>query len=364
MCNNYGKSCNMTMIIGQTIGGHYHIKESLGKGGFGETYLAEDTHLPGNPLRVVKKLNPQSSDPFVLQIARRLFEKESQVLYKLGSCDRIPQLFAHFEENQEFYLVQELIVGHDLSREPIFSNQPGVRGISLTENEVIKLLLDILEVLTLVHQQQVIHRDIKPSNLMRRDSDAKIVLIDFGVVKEIGTQLKNTQAQPIITVPIGTEGYMPNEQMNGYPRFSSDIYAVGMVAIQALTGISPEQLSKDPDTLEVIWREKVAVSSKFGNIIDKMIRYHYSDRYQSADEALQAIKSLIPSSGVPTIVLFPAWSHSLKLSNLQPKLKLKIGLIGLGIAVITAVAVFQNFYQIQPKSVPTSTPTPAREGIF
>lgn len=364
MCNNYGKSCNMTMIIGQTIGGHYYIKESLGQGGFGETYLAEDTHLPGNPLRVVKKLNPQSTDPSVLQIARRLFEKESQVLYKLGSCDRIPQLFAHFEENQEFYLVQELIVGHDLSREPIFANQPEVRGIPLTENEVIKLLQDILEVLTLVHQQQVIHRDIKPSNLMRRDLDGKIILIDFGAVKEIGTQLKNTQAQPNITVPIGTEGYMPNEQINGYPRLSSDIYAVGMVAIQALTGISPNQLPKDPDTLEVIWREKVAVSSKFGDIIDKMIRDNYNHRYQSADEALQAIKSLVVSSVATTVVSPAPWWYSLKLSNFQPKLKLKIGLIGLGIAVITAVAIFHNFDKIQPKSVPASTPTPAKEGVW
>ena len=352
------------MIIGQTIGGRYRIKESLGQGGFGETYLAEDTHLPGNPQCVVKKLKPQSTDPVVLQMARQRFEKESQVLHKLGSCDRIPQLFAHFEEDQEFYLVQELIVGHDLSHELVLSNQPGVRGIQISENEVVQLLQDILEVLTVVHQQGVIHRDIKPSNLMRRDSDGKIILIDFGAVKEISSQVKHTQVQPNITVPIGTEGYMPNEQMNGYPWLSSDIYAVGMVAIQALTGISPDLFPKNPDTLEVIWREQVAVSSKLANVIDNMIRYRYSDRYQSATQALQVIKSLVSSSGVPTVILYRAYWSSLKAFNFPHKLKLKIGLISLGIAVIAAVVVFHNVDKIQPKSDSTSTPAPTKEGVW
>lgn len=351
------------MIIGQTLGGRYHIKKSLGEGGFGETYVAEDTHLPGNPQFVVKKLNPQSTDPFVLQTARRLFETESQVLYKLGKCDRIPQLVAHFEDNQEFYLVQELIVGHDLSRELVSSNQAGVRGTQLSEKEVMQLLQDILEVLTVVHQEGVIHRDIKPSNLMRRDSDGKIVLIDFGAVKEISTGIKNTQAQPNITVPIGTEGYMPNEQMNGYPRLCSDIYAVGMVAIQALTGVWPDILPKNPDTLEVIWREDIAVSSTLADFIDRMIRYHYSDRYQSADEALQAIKSLV-SGSVATTIVSPAPWWKLLLANVKPKFKLTIGLISLGIAVIAAVAVFQNVGKIQTKSAPTSTPAPAKDGVW
>ncbi len=127
-------------------------------------------------------------------------------------------------------------------------HQRGVKGVQLSENEVIQLLYDILEVLQSVHQQNIIHRDIKPSNLMRRDSDGRIVLIDFGAVKQIGSQLKYSQGQRQ-TVPIGTEGYMPNEQENGHPKLCSDIYAVGMTAIQALTGVFPHQLPKHPNTL-------------------------------------------------------------------------------------------------------------------
>ncbi|MEA5536091.1 protein kinase domain-containing protein [Crocosphaera sp. XPORK-15E] len=107
------------MMIGQIIGGHYEIIKSLGQGGFGKTFLAKDKHLPDQPLRVVKLLHPLSNDPFTLQTAYRLFETEAEaeVLYKLGNHPQIPQLFAHFQENNDFYLVQEYIEGHDLSEE-------------------------------------------------------------------------------------------------------------------------------------------------------------------------------------------------------------------------------------------------------
>lgn len=166
------------MIIGHTLGGHYRIVRLLGKGGFGETYLAQDIHLPDQPWRVVKKLQPQFTDPQSLQTAHRLFNTEAQVLYKLGKHDQIPELFAHFEEAQEFYLVQEYIEGQVLTQEI----QPGKR---LNESSVIELLVAILEILKFVHQQGVIHRDIKPDNLIRRTSDNQSILIDFGAVKQI-----------------------------------------------------------------------------------------------------------------------------------------------------------------------------------
>ena len=325
------------MIIGQTIGGHYYIISLLGQGGFGETYLAQDEYLPDKPPRVVKRFKPQSNEPFFLQTAKRLFESEPKVLYKLGSHDRIPQLFAHFEENQEFYLVQELIAGHDLSYELNPPHQRAAKGVQLSENEVIQLMYDILDVLRSVHQQNIIHRDIKPSNLMRRDSDGRIVLIDFGAVKEIGSKLQYSQGQPQ-TAPIGTEGYMPNEQENGHPKLCSDIYAVGMTAIQALTGVFPHQLPKDPNTLEVVWRERVSVSPKLADILDKMVRYQWQQRYQSADEALSAIAPLVASLTLPTIVSPPPrlpWLNSPVIK------KTLISLVSLGIFAVGGMFVAQ-----------------------
>ena len=270
-------------LIGKTLKNRYRIVEQLGRGGFGDTYLAEDWDLPNHPLCVVKHLKPRNPSQAVLVFARRLFNSEAQVLYRLGNeHDQIPRLFGHFEENSEFYLVQEFVDGHDLSKEII-------RGKRLSENEVNKLLQDILEVLATVHQQNIIHRDIKPQNLMRRRKDGRIVLIDFGIVKEISALGINAQGQTSTTIAVGTPGYTPSEQLNGHPKLCSDIYAVGMVGIQALTGILPCQLQKDPDTLEVIWRIHAEVSDTLANILTKMVRYDFSQRYQTATAALQAL---------------------------------------------------------------------------
>lgn len=272
-------------MVKKTIGGRYRLLKKLGQGGFGTTFLARDLHLPGKPPCVVKQLSPKNTDSANLQAAKNLFDREAEVLYHLGKYDRIPQLFAHFQEETEFYLVQEFIEGNDLSKEL-------TPGKKVSEEEALALLENILEVLEIVHENNVIHRDIKPSNLIRRKKDNKIVLIDFGAVKQINTQVIDSQGQTSVTIAIGSPGYMPNEQMVGKPRFSSDIYAVGMVIIQALTGLHPRELPEDIKTGEIIWRDKANVSSKLADVIDKMVRWDFRQRYPSAKEALAAVKNL------------------------------------------------------------------------
>lgn len=285
-------------MLGNTLVGRYQITNYLGGGGFGETYVANDTHLPGLPQCVVKKLKPQSSDIATLEIARRLFDTEAQVLYKLGTHDRIPQLLAYFEENAEFYLVQELIVGNNLSQELTSST-------IFTENQVISLVQEILEILDFVHQQKVIHRDVNPRNILRRQQDGKLILIDFGAVKQITTKLVNSPDTTKSTVAIGTPGYTPGEQAQGTPKFSSDIYALGIIAIQALTGLSPEQLEKDPETNEIIWQNSATVSPEFAQFLNQMVCYDFRQRYASATIALQALQNLHKNTS-ETIVFSPA----------------------------------------------------------
>ncbi|MEH1812567.1 MAG: serine/threonine-protein kinase [Nostoc sp.] len=272
--NRYRYSLNR-----KTLRNRFEIVKHLGSGGSGDTYLAIDLDLPGQPHCVVKHFHPKDSNPAVLPIAKKLFDREAEVLYQLGNDhDQIPRLFAHFNEDGDFYLVQEFIDGHALTQEIV----PGQR---LNENTVVNLLKDILEVLAFVHQHDIIHRDIKPQNLMRRYSDQKIVLIDFGSIKKIGALGAG------LTIAVGTPGYMPSEQAKGKPKLCSDIYAVGMIGIQALTGLIPEQLPEDPSTGEVIWRDKAQVSDTLANILDTMVRDRYNQRYQSATEALQALNS-------------------------------------------------------------------------
>ncbi len=275
------------MFHGYTLRNRYKIIKLLGSGSFGITYLAEDLDLPDHPRCVVKNLR-QSQSQEELQAFINFFDKEAKVLYRLGNeYSQIPRLFAHFEEGGEFYLVQEYIDGHDLSQE-IFS------GNKLSETKVTQLLIEILEVLTIIHNKNIIHRDVKVQNLMRRNSDGKIVLIDFGAVKEISKLTANPLERTNVSVIIGTPGYMPNEQSSGYPKLSSDVYAVGMLGLYALTGIRPQELPKDPNSFEVIWQDKVSVSPFLASVLNKMVRPKFNERYQTAGEALQALT--VPSS--------------------------------------------------------------------
>lgn len=289
-----------------TLAGHYQIVRHLGGGGFGQTFLAKDSHLPGNPLCVVKQLKPRVSDRAVLATAKRLFDREAETLYRLGEHNQIPRLLAHFEQEQEFYLVQEFIEGQPFDGELAQSNQ-------LSEDEAIALLQDILHVLAFVHQQNVIHRDIKPANLIRRSRDNKIVLIDFGAVKEVSNKAANVLGQSTVTVSIGSPGYMPSEQQSGNPQFSSDIYAVGIVCIQALTGLRPREIPREAQTGEyscTLLSDRASINAALAAILEKMVRYDYRQRYQNATEALQAIQQLISqtthSSSQATTILHAA----------------------------------------------------------
>ncbi|HEY9888112.1 MAG TPA: protein kinase, partial [Candidatus Obscuribacterales bacterium] len=157
---------------------------------------------------------------------------------------------------------------------------------------VMNFLLDILPVVDYVHSQGVIHRDIKPSNLIRRAGDGRLVLIDFGSVKEISHHLIDTDAHVTSTIGIGTKGYMPSEQSAGMPHFNSDIYAVGVTAIEALTGITPYKLNYD-DRGDIIWQYLVPdLHPALGEVITKMVRYDFNQRYASADEVLKALREI------------------------------------------------------------------------
>lgn len=280
-------------IVGKRLAGRYTIIRVLGAGGFGETYVAEDVQRPGSPLCVVKQLRPVSNNPRLFQLARRLFHREAETLEKLGKHPQIPQLLAYFEEEQEFYLVQEFVMGHPLSQELSLGRQ-------LPETRVVALVQELLKILEFVHSQGVIHRDIKPSNIIVRDTDGKPVLIDFGAVKEIH-QLAEDWEQSGFTVGIGTQGYMPNEQCGGNPRFNSDIYAIGMTAIQALTGFPPSQLKQDPETGEILWKHRANISHPLAELLSRMVRYDFGSRYQTVSDVRAALQELAIVQAIPPL---------------------------------------------------------------
>jgi serine/threonine protein kinase len=263
----------------------YRVIQILAKGGFGQTYVAEDTRRPGNPRCVVKHLKPASNDSGFLQNARRLFSTEAETLERLGTHDQIPRLLAYFEEEEEFFLVQDLIEGHTLTHE-LKPHQ------SWTEAQILHMLQDVLNILMFVHSQGVIHRDVKPDNLIRRWHDGKLVLVDFGTVKQIRTQ-QFLPGHASVTIAVGTPGYMPTEQHHGKPRHNSDLYALGIIGIQASTGLTPSQFQEDPETGEIIWRPWCRLRDDLAAVLTKMVRYHFRERYLSAGEVLEALDDLL-----------------------------------------------------------------------
>jgi len=268
------------------LAGRYKILEYLGEGGFGQTFLAADEQLPEFPKCVVKKLKPLSVK--MLPTARKLFDREARCLQSLGKHEQIPQLLAYFEQDQEFYLVEEYVEGNSLIEELQDNRQ-------WNESDVILFLREILLILKFIHSQNVIHRDIKPSNIIRRKQDNKLVLIDFGAVKQLNSTESTIQENSHHTIGISTEGYTPNEQLRGYPTFSSDIYALGMTAIQAATGLSPSEFSRDfdPATDHIRWRQYASISEPLAALLDKMSCPDWRKRYHSADEILTDLEVLL-----------------------------------------------------------------------
>ena len=267
------------------VGGRYETIRELSKGRVGKTYLADDTYRRSSTKYVVKCFKPLVNAPVVLQVARDFFDTEVKMLSLLGKHDQIPRQFAYFEQNGEFFVVQEFIDGHTMQL-PL--------GIKLDDNDAIALLGEILEILAFVHHKNYIHLDVKPQNLIRRRQDRKLVLIDFAELKVIRNLKLDGQGQVIRAQEVGTLGYTPKEQWEGNPEPCSDIYALGMLGIQAVTGLLPNQLPRDPSTQEVIWHDQAQVGSFLRGILDTMVRYRPEERFQAAAEVLEALGLPVP----------------------------------------------------------------------
>ena len=272
-------------MLGIVLSDRYRISKILGAGGFGDTYLAQDMQRPGNPICVVKQLKIVSDNPRAHQLAQRLFASEAATLERLGENEQIPRLLAYFEYNYSFYLVQEMIEGI-LLKDLLDPQRP------MSQRSVAQFLLNLLPVIQAVHAQGVIHRDIKPSNIISRKHDHCYVLIDFGAVKQISNHLTDTNARITSTVGIGTQGYMPSEQSAGLPNFSSDLYALGITAIEALTGLPPHALQRDSHG-EIIWTDRVRdLDPGLVKVIKKMVRYDFNQRYPTAKAVLKDLARL------------------------------------------------------------------------
>ena len=267
--------CHLELV--PILRNRYRMIGFLGAGGFGRTYLAEDIDRL-NQRCVVKQLAPNVQGTWAINKAVELFQLEARQLQQLGQHPQIPSLDACFEEENYLYLVQQFVDGDNLLR--LLQD-----GGFWQESQVKQLLLELLPVLKFIHEQKIIHRDIKPENIMCRRSDGLLILIDFGVSKQLsGTVMSRLGTQ------IGTPGYVPLEQMQGgeaYP--ASDLFSLGATAFHLLTGVHPDGLWREHGySWTANWQKhlKNPIDKGLALILSKLLAKDIQQRYQLAEQVL------------------------------------------------------------------------------
>jgi serine/threonine protein kinase/Tfp pilus assembly protein PilF len=291
------------------LNNRYKIIREIGRGGFGITYLAEDRNNT-NSLCVVKQLNPYHAE---ISTAKRLFQREADTLKELKEADQIPNFIEYFEEDKNSYIVQEYIQGKTLDK-LIYENW--------NSENLSRFLWDVLSVLEKLHKNNIIHRDIKPSNLIKSELNSKIVVIDFGAVKQLNiAQNQNNLSQEnlVFNTPtatkVATAEYAPGEQKRGKPLLNSDIYALGMTALQLITKVSPINLKRDDKDNIILAQIPNNIDAPLLAILNKMVKNNPKERYQSASSVLKAIDSRTKEP--PTQIIFPRSPQKIFTANSQ-----------------------------------------------
>lgn len=267
--------------IRQVVGGRYSITRYLGGKGGIETYLADNLHRQYQSPCLIKQIElPNIHSNSKVKIERR-FAEELSMLERLGYHEQIPQLWDHFEENDEFYLVQEYIQGETLAQK--------ITQQELSVSEIVTILGSTLSILNFIHQNRIIHRNLKPSNLMIRYDNQQVVITDFGILRDLKTV-------PNVTVDSSQQedkdNYWSPEQIAGRPTLNSDLYALGMTTIEALTRVKPNTFSRDGKTGELLWQKNLNLERRLVKIINKMISLDLGKRYQSTEKVINDLQKI------------------------------------------------------------------------
>ncbi|MEH1834745.1 MAG: serine/threonine-protein kinase [Nostoc sp.] len=276
----------------QILQDRYQIQRQLGNNGIRQTWLAKDLQASnGENSTVVVKLLAFGGT--VQWDDLKLFEREAQILKQLNH-PRIPRYIDYFcidDRTLWFGLIQEYIPGESLKEKLAL-------GKRFSEKRARKIAVEVLNILTYLHELNpgVLHRDIKPSNLIWGE-DNRIYLVDFGAVQD-----KAAREGVTFTV-VGTYGYAPMEQFGGRAVAASDLYALGATLIHLLTGTSPSDLPQQD--LRLQFTDRVNLSPSFVSWLQKLIEPAPEQRFTSASQALNALKSGLAVKSINKNQLLP-----------------------------------------------------------
>jgi len=279
----------ITERLSTALADRYAIERELGRGGMATVYLARD--LKHDRLVGIKVLHPELS----ATLGAERFLREIKIAANLTHPHILP-LHDSGEAEGFLYYVMPFIRGQTL-RERI------VKEGELPVNETVRIIREVVDALAFAHSEGVVHRDIKPDNVMLTGGHA--VVADFGIAKAVSEAAGRDQLTKA-GVPLGTPAYMSPEQATGNPHVDhrTDIYAVGVMAYELLTGRTPFPGSTlqsiiaahVTEQVDPVSRYRDQVSGALEAVVMKCLAKKPADRWQSAEELLPHLETLVASS--------------------------------------------------------------------
>ena len=301
----------------QLLENRFEIESPLSRTDFNTVYLACDRRHPHCPPCLVTAI------PYHQREIRHRLEREAQLLERLGRHPQIPRVLAYFHtptraepsenpsDNQPlgtFYLVQDHIEGHPLSEEIVPPRK-------LSESYVNKLIADVLVALTFVHEQGLVHQNLHPQHLIREARDGHIWVTHFGAIAKVARSKVSPDGRLGCSIPVSPHPYSAPEQLRAAANETtaqpaSDLYSLGLIAIEALTGQRHQYFNYDPQC-GLQWRTEADVSIPLAEFINRLIRQDWRDRFTNAKEALATFKAqrdrdrIAKDSRLPTAIAAP-----------------------------------------------------------
>ncbi|MEQ8188568.1 MAG: HEAT repeat domain-containing protein [Candidatus Eremiobacterota bacterium] len=259
----------LALVEGSTLNGRYIIKNLIKVGGMGAVYKAED-RVTGKLCAAKELWTYWATSDQEKEYLIKKFESEADLLHQLNHIS-LPGVIDYFIANERYYILMDFIEGCDLDTLIQEQGNPG-----LPQEDVVKWAIQIAEVLDYLHNSDppIIYRDLKPANIMLKNSDGRIVLIDFG----IACALQDGSGGSPRTM-IGTMGYMSPEQFIGKVAPTSDIFSLGATLYYLLTGTTQELFNYKPMNNIV-----PGINDALDDIIRRSLQFKPGDRFQSAGE--------------------------------------------------------------------------------
>ncbi|MEM9162864.1 MAG: response regulator [Cyanobacteria bacterium P01_F01_bin.4] len=262
----------------------YPLEQPFSLTHFSQMNLVETSEVPGKPSHFIETFSPSLKDNSLLEDLRTFASIEYAHLEIISQNSKILGVLNFWEQDKSFHWSQVYTEGHLFSQE-LKPHNP------LPPQVVLDVVKEILEILLPFHMRQVIHSAIQPDHLWRCQQDGQLKLLNLGLSRRLLTHL--SQRVPQYRLGLNQQhDYMPIEQRIGQTVLSSDIYAVGVIALQMLTGEVPSVLTSTLLASNSPWHQLTSTTPEMTQLLSKMLPQNHRERYASALAALKDINAL------------------------------------------------------------------------